>query len=107
MHGLECGCHANGRAMTLTVGERPVDAAADSETLLNLLVQWDELRQQGKTPTPEELCPDDARLQGLLRERLARRQRLHAALDLPVATRPEQAAGPAPLPVIDGYEIGE
>src|SRR6516165_6411215 len=107
MHGLECGCHANGRAMTLTVGERPVDAAPESETLLNLLVQWDELRQQGKTATPEELCPGDARLQALLRERLARRQRLHVALDLPARTLHDQVARAAPLPVIDGYDMGE
>jgi WD40 repeat protein len=79
----------------------------ESETLLGLLVRWEELRRQGKTATAEELCPDDARLQALLRERLARRQRLHAALDLPAATQPEAAARPAPLPVIDGYEIGE
>jgi hypothetical protein len=93
---------------TLTAsGERSVPPGPESETLLELLVQWEELRRQGKTASPEELCPDDARLQALLRERLARRQRLHAALDLPAATQPEQAAHPAPLPVIDGYEIGE
>ena len=80
---------------------------SESETLLDLLLQWEELRQQGKTATPEELCPDDTRLQALLRERLARRQRLHAALDLPADTPPEEVARPAPLPVIDGYEIGE
>ena len=79
----------------------------ESETLLDLLVHWEELRRQGKTATAEELCPDDERLQGLLRERLARRQRLHAALDLPADTPPEEVARPAPLPVIDGYEIGE
>jgi hypothetical protein len=79
----------------------------DSETLLELLVRWEELRRQGKELTPEELCPDDARLQALLRERLARRRRLHAALDLPAVTRHEPAARPAPLPVIDGYEVGE
>jgi hypothetical protein len=73
---------------------------------MDLLVQWEELRQQGKTPTAEELCPDDARLQALLRDRLARRQRLHAALDLPTPTH-EQADKQASLPVIDGYEIGE
>jgi hypothetical protein len=82
-----------------------VQPVPEPETLLELLVRWDELRQQGKTLTPEELCPDDARLQALLRERLARRQRLQAALDLP--TRREQIAKPASLPVIDGYEIGE
>jgi WD40 repeat protein len=84
-----------------------VDAAPESETLLNLLVQWDELRQQGKTATPEELCPGDARLQALLRERLARRQRLHVALDLPARTLHDQVARAAPLPVIDGYDMGE
>ena len=80
---------------------------AESETLLDLLVRWEELRRQGKTATAEELCPHDAELQALLRERLARRQRLHAALDLPADTRPEQVGKPAPLPVINGYEIGE
>jgi hypothetical protein len=84
-----------------------VHSAPEWESLLDLLVQWEELRQQGKTATPEELCPDDARLQALLRERLARRQRLQAALDLPAPTRQEQVARPAPLPVIDGYEMGE
>jgi hypothetical protein len=79
----------------------------ESETLLDLLLQWEELRQQGKSASPEELCPDDPRLQALLRERLARRQRLHAALDLPAATPHAPVARPAPLPVIDGYEIGE
>jgi hypothetical protein len=74
---------------------------------MDLLVQWEELRRQGKIATAEELCPDDARLQALLRERLARRQRLHAALDLPAETQPQHVAEPAHLPVIDGYEIGE
>src|SRR5262249_10893968 len=78
-----------------------------SEKLMGLLVQWEELRRQGKTATAEELCPEDARLQALLRERLTRRQRLYTALDLPPVTRHEQVAGPALLPVIDGYEIGE
>jgi hypothetical protein len=77
------------------------------EKLLDLLVQWEELRRQGKSATPEELCPDDVRLQALLRERLARRQRLHTALDLPPVTRHEEVARPAPLPVIDGYDLGE
>src|SRR5262249_37724514 len=79
----------------------------ESETLLDLLVQWEELRRQGKTVTPEDLCPGDARLQERLRARLARRQRLQAALDLPAATRHEQTAMPAALPVIEGYEIGD
>jgi hypothetical protein len=72
---------------------------------MELLVQWEDLRQQGKTATPEELCPDDQELRVLLRERLARRQRLHAAVDLP--TRYQPVATPPALPVIEGYEIGE
>jgi hypothetical protein len=84
-----------------------VQPVPESETLLELLVRWEELREQGKTATPEELCPEDERLQALLRERLARRQRMYAALDLPAGTRPEPVARPGPLPVIDGYEIGE
>src|SRR5262245_57726655 len=96
------------RKPTLTTsGEASVQPVPESETLLELLVQWEELRRQGKTATPEELCPDDARLQALLRERLERRQRLHAALDLPAVTRHEPVAQPAALPVIDGYEMGE
>jgi serine/threonine-protein kinase len=84
-----------------------MDPNADRETLLELLAQCEELRQQGQTPTPEELCPQDARLQALLRERLARRMRLRAALDLPDPGVQDQSSVRAPLPVIDGYEIGE
>jgi hypothetical protein len=84
-----------------------VHPVSESELLLELLLKWEELRQVGKTATPEELCPDDTRLQALLRERLARRQRLHAALDLPGVTVHAQVATQAHLPVIDGYDIGE
>jgi hypothetical protein len=91
-----------------------VEPVPESETLIDLLLHWEELRRQGKAATAEELCPDDEHLQGLLRERLARRQRLHAALDLPTAMpdqssdpQPERAARPVSLPVIDGYEVGE
>jgi WD40 repeat protein/predicted Ser/Thr protein kinase len=84
-----------------------VGPGSDSETLLDLLVQWEELRAQGKEARPEELCPDDADLQARLRERLARRQRLEAAMELPAAARREPVPVAAMLPVIDGYEIGE
>jgi serine/threonine protein kinase len=84
-----------------------MQTAGESDALLELLVRSEELRQQGQVPSPEQLCPDDLHLQALLRERLARRQRMAAALDLPatlpVGTIPE--AGSAP--VIPGYEIGD
>jgi serine/threonine protein kinase len=79
----------------------------EAETLLELLVRCEELERQGKTVSPEELCPDDPRLQALLRERLARRRRLHAALDLPATAPAAQADRPVPLPVIDGYDVDE
>jgi len=84
-----------------------VDTVPDPKMLLELLVQWEELRQQGRTATAEELCPDDPQLQALLRERLARRERLYAALDVPGATQPHPVTGPGPVPAIDGYEIGD
>jgi hypothetical protein len=84
-----------------------VQPGSESETLLDLLVQWEELRAQGKEASPEELCPDDAELQARLRERLARRQRLEAAMELPFAARREPVSVAAMLPIIDGYEIGE
>jgi hypothetical protein len=84
-----------------------VHPVPDSKRLLDLLVRWEELRQKGQPAKPEELCPEDARLQALLRERLGRRQRLHAALDLSAGARQEPAPRPATMPVIAGYEGGE
>jgi serine/threonine-protein kinase len=84
-----------------------MEPVPESERLLELLAQWEELRQQGKLLMAEELCPDDPGLQAVLRERLVRRQRLQVAVDLPAATLPAPAAQPAALPVISGYEIGE
>jgi serine/threonine-protein kinase len=84
-----------------------VDSIDEFETLLRLLAQWEELRQQGKLVDAAELCPGDTRLQALLRERLARRLRLHAALDFPTVAQNVPVAKPAPLPLIDGYEVGE
>jgi serine/threonine protein kinase len=79
----------------------------ETEALLELLVQWDELRHQGKTATAQELCPDDPHLQALLQERLARRGRLQAVLDLPDATIHDDRCRPATLPTVAGYEIGD
>ena len=45
---------------------------SSQEQLLDLLVRWEEGRQQGREPTPEELCPHDASLQRELKQRIAR-----------------------------------
>jgi tRNA A-37 threonylcarbamoyl transferase component Bud32 len=84
-----------------------MQSADDSDTLIDLLVQWDELQRQGKTATPEELCPNDTAMQALLRERLARRQRLQAVMDLPDGDDSEPQVEATPLPVVAGYEIGD
>src|SRR5439155_6528467 len=76
--------------------------------LLDLLVQWEERRHEGRAPTVEELCPDDVRLQDALRRRIEKRQRMQALLELPTETQfcpaPPQ---PGPAPVIPGFEILE
>src|SRR5262249_24207257 len=77
-------CEALPKTDSDHLGEPSVHPVPESEKLMDLLVQSEELRQHGKSATPEELCPDDQALRVLLRERLARRQRLQAALDPPV-----------------------
>jgi WD40 repeat protein len=47
---------------------------ASRDRLLELLVQWEEERRQGRAPTAEELCPDDPALQATLRERIRQRE---------------------------------
>jgi serine/threonine protein kinase len=84
-----------------------VQSNGREETLLELLVQWEELRCQGKSATPEELCPDDLKMRSLLKERLLKRQHLQAVLDMPGSTLNDRLWEPGPLPVIDGYGVGE
>lgn len=76
------------------------------ETILELLVQWDEQRRQGRAPSAEELCPNDLELQKLLRERIAQRQRMQAILDLPDTQLDTTVTSAAP-PTIAGYSIAE
>lgn len=49
---------------------------APEQTVIELLVEWDDQRRQGKTPSPEELCPDNPAIQAELRQRIKRRQQL-------------------------------
>src|SRR5262245_51029041 len=77
------------------------------DRLLDLLVAYDERRQQGGAPTPEELCPDDPALREALRARIRLRERLHAAVGDGAETvanvgSPEQVAAPVG---VDGYEL--
>jgi serine/threonine-protein kinase len=78
------------------------------EKIIDLLVQWDEARRQGRALTPEELVPDDESLREALRVRIDKRRRLEAMVDLPQATLHQ--ARPAPtsaLPALNGFEMLE
>jgi serine/threonine protein kinase len=80
----------------------------DPERILDLLVEWEERRRQGKTATAEELCPDDPVMREALRRRIRQRERVHALLDLPGdETKFDTSPVAAVVPVVDGYEIVE
>ncbi len=78
---------------------------SDGDPLMDLLVRWDELRREGKDPTPEELCPDDTGLREALRQRIRKRRRVQALLDLPTETDRDRPPAAAPVPAVDGYEV--
>ena len=81
---------------------------SSQEELLDLLARWEEGREQGRAPAPDELCPDDMALQGELRKRIAKRQFVHSLLDLPTAADAGAAPpGKSRMPRIEGYEILE
>src|SRR5262249_31012790 len=77
---------------------------SDDERMLDLLVQWEELARAGKSPTPEELCPGDPALQEALRQRIRRRQKMQAFLDLPTQCPETRTATPT-VPNVEGYEV--
>jgi serine/threonine protein kinase len=79
---------------------------AEDERILDLLVQWEELCRQGKPPAVEELCPGDPVLQAALAQRIQRRQKLQALLDVPTQAG-EASPGSPPLLHIEGYDVLE
>ncbi|MBL8794986.1 MAG: serine/threonine protein kinase [Planctomycetia bacterium] len=79
----------------------------DEDHILDLLAEWDEQRRQGQALTPEQLVPDDVAVQQVLRERIAKRQRLSPFLDPPTLGVNDTALQPAALPQLPDYEILE
>jgi hypothetical protein len=73
--------------------------------ILELLVQWEEHRQQGRRLTVEELCPDAPGLWEALRQRIQKRQRVHALLDAPATLPVAESAQPPGTPAVAGYEV--
>ena len=80
------------------------------DAVLDLLTEWEEQRQLGRTLSPDELCPDDEALRDELKARIERRKRMHAVLDAPPLSPDEKpqlpgSAAPPALPKVEGFEI--
>ena len=46
---------------------------SDSDLILNLLVEWESRRRPDFLPTAIQVCPDDRRMQAILRDRIEQR----------------------------------
>jgi serine/threonine-protein kinase len=86
---------------------------ANAELISDLLLRWEDLREQGKTITAEELCQDYPDLTDEVRGRI---QALQAMYRIPngldgkdgaTTADPTRPAPPPPLPRADGYEFLE
>ena len=94
----------------------------DENQLLELVLRWEELRDAGKSPSPEQLCADCPELLPALRERVGALEAMNAVLSseetledtgsyvgehtLPVApASDEKALDGRPARSIAGYEI--
>src|SRR5262245_190981 len=80
---------------------------ATDERLTDLLLRWDDLRQAGRPPTADELCPDDPDLRDRLRDRIRQRERIEAMLQPSTLAAGDGPATPAAVPDVPGYEILE
>jgi non-specific serine/threonine protein kinase/serine/threonine-protein kinase len=80
---------------------RPLEATQD-DSLLDLLERWEDGYRRGEDRLPEALGVTDPTLCSALRERIERRKRLYALLQLPeVAT----AGADVPLPQFPDHEV--
>lgn len=80
---------------------------AFQDKLLDLLAHWEELRQSGRPPSAEELCPEDPELQHALRLRIERRLRIEQMIQpetLVTGSPPEPQNS---FPQLEDYEILE
>jgi serine/threonine-protein kinase len=108
-HATESGHTAGPERETDAGPAASVDWSTDPGTwaiddpLLMLLAQWEEAVARGEDPDPETLCGDDLLRLPELRERIAKRKRLHAVLALP--TEPAGDRGEPPLPEFPGHEV--
>jgi serine/threonine protein kinase len=82
---------------------------ASGDRLLELMVQQEEHRRQGREVTAEELCPSDQTLQEALRQRISDRERFRHFWTAPETTRIDPSCSPAQqaMPDVEGYELLE
>jgi serine/threonine protein kinase len=77
------------------------------DRMMELLAVWEEKRQQGATPTPEELCPDDPDLQHRLRQRIERRLKLLVKMEPATIPQDGSHAVASTPPTLPGYVLDE
>src|SRR5262245_29932292 len=76
-----------------------------ADPLDDLLLRWQELRDQGSDPAPEELCAGRPELAAPLRERIEAIRAMEQALGLSPETLTEEPPTPdAPTPSLPGRE---
>lgn len=78
---------------------------SDGDRLVELLVEWEERRRQGRAVTAEELCPGDSALQEALRGRLRQRERLRALWSIQEQTVHTPTVPHPQTPHPEGFEI--
>ena len=62
---------------------------SESDLILDLLVEWESRRRPDVLPTAEQVCPDDQRLQSILRHRIERRLMIERAIEPERAIKPD------------------
>ena len=85
--------------------ETPETDMTEQNNLIDLLVEYEEQCRLGNSPTVEQLCPQDASLQRKLRERIAKREKLRAFLDVTLPQSHETVFPEPALPRMDGFEV--
>ncbi len=93
-------------------------ALSGASLIDDLLLQWQDARDQGTPCSAEHLCADHPELLGLVRERIAALGAMHALLGLDPSTLPQPGTPHAPctspaelrsqtgeLPKLPGYEV--
>jgi serine/threonine protein kinase len=83
----------------------------DSELIDEVLLRWDELREQGAAPSAEELCRDCPRLHAEVARRIAMLEAMYRVPNgsgirpetMPFSTRKTESL--AGLPRLEGYEV--